>query len=330
MFDHLAAMMGDHGLFEHARGPTPRFEHGHCTDDNARLLVITARQADAGIPGRLGRVALAFTLAAQTADGRTHNRMDTAGRWVDEASTEDCWGRSLWAFGVAAAHHDDPLVRAAAFSAFDVGARQRSRWPRAMAFAALGAADVMTADPAHTTARELLSDAIRVIGPPLSGPWTWPEPRLTYANATLAEATLAAGAALDDPALIDNGLSMLSWLLARETRPGFVSVTGTAGSDATTTGPQFDQQPIEIAALADACWRAYTLTGLDGWSRAVLACAAWFDGANEIGAVMHDPSTGGSFDGLTPHGPNLNQGAESTLAYVSTGQRARSLTAAVS
>ena len=37
----------------------------------------------------------------------------------------------------------------------------------------------------------------------------------------------------------------------------------------------------------------------------------------------YDPSTGGGFDGLTPWGPNLNQGAESTLSFLSTMQRAR-------
>jgi hypothetical protein len=59
--------------------------------------------------------------------------------------------------------------------------------------------------------------------------------------------------------------------------------------------------------------------------RGLLAAAAWFEGANDVGARMYDASTGGGYDGLTPHGPNLNQGAESTLAYISTMQRARSL-----
>ena len=40
---------------------------------------------------------------------------------------------------------------------------------------------------------------------------------------------------------------------------------------------------------------------------------------------MHDPQTGGGYDGLTPDGPNPNQGAESTLAMVSTMQHARAL-----
>ena len=47
------------------------------------------------------------------------------------------------------------------------------------------------------------------------------------------------------------------------------------------------------------------------------------DRENDIGVPMWDPATGGGYDGLTLHGPNLNQGAESTLAFISTMQHAR-------
>jgi hypothetical protein len=46
----------------------------------------------------------------------------------------------------------------------------------------------------------------------------------------------------------------------------------------------------------------------------------WFLGANDLGVTMWDPRTGGGFDGLCPDGPNANQGAESTLALLSTLQ----------
>ena len=35
---------------------------------------------------------------------------------------------------------------------------------------------------------------------------------------------------------------------------------------------------------------------------------------------MWDRETSGGYDGLSPSGPNLNQGAESTLALISTMQ----------
>lgn len=323
LFDRLVAMTDERGLFEHADRTEPRIEHGYCTDDNARMLVVAAREPDHGAPAALGRTALSFVLRAQTPTGRTRNRMDASGQWTDEPTTEDCWGRSLWALGVAASHHDDPRIRTRALAAFSVGARQRSRWPRTMAFAALGAAEVLGVNANHGGARSLLRYAIRTIGAPAAPPWCWPQPRLTYADATLAEATIAAGATLGEPAILDRGLAMLGWLLDLQSVNGHLSVTGTAGRGPSDSGPQFDQQPIEVAAIADACWRAHSVTGQERWRDGVALAAGWFEGRNDTGTVMWDDTTGGSYDGLLPVGVNLNQGAESTLALISTTQRAR-------
>jgi hypothetical protein len=333
LFDHVEAMTDERGMFEHARFDEPRPEHGYCTDDNARLLVVASREPDGGVVGRLGRVALEFVRRAMAPDGRVHNRMDRGGAFTDVPSTADCWGRAMWGLGSAASHHDDPTVQATASTLFRIGAGQRSTWPRSMAFAALGAADVLVHAPSLDIARALLGDAVAVIGRPGSGPWRWPEERLTYANASLAEALIAAGAGLGDDDVLDDGLTMLDWLLDRWTRAGHLSVTGVDGDGAGTgvreraaTRPvAFDQQPIEVGSLADACWRAYTLTSNRRWSEGVLLAERWFDGDNDAGTPMRDATSGGAFDGLEPAGVNRNQGAESTLALVSTRQRARSL-----
>jgi hypothetical protein len=113
-------------------------------------------------------------------------------------------------------------------------------------------------------------------------------------------------------------------LLDLETSGGHLSVTGVGGRGPGDVGPQFDQQPIEAAAMADACWRAHQVTGDHSWMRGVLAAAAWFAGDNDTGVVMHDEVSAGAYDGLQAVGVNLNQGAESTLAFISTMQRARS------
>ena len=59
------------------------------------------------------------------------------------------------------------------------------------------------------------------------------------------------------------------------------------------------------------------------------SAAAWFEGANDAGLKMWDPNTGGGFDGLHAHSVNQNQGAESTLAVLSTLQHAGRLSAAL-
>jgi hypothetical protein len=156
--------------------------------------------------------------------------------------------------------------------------------------------------------------------------WPWPEPRLSYANAALPDALLAAGAALDSPSLVADGLGLLSWLLDRQTRDGHLSVVPTEGCGPDEALRGFDQQPIEVAALADACAAAYSIEGRRRWADGVTLAAAWFLGDNDSGTPMHDPASGGGFDGLERFGRNENQGAESTLALLSTLQQARRIT----
>jgi hypothetical protein len=195
-----------------------------------------------------------------------------------------------------------------------------------MAFAAIGAAAVVQEHPDHQAARSLLEDAADTIGPlPRDGDWRWPEPQLRYANAVLAEAKIAIGVALTRPDELAQGLEMLEWLMGVEHHEGHMSVSGTRGRFPGEVGPQFDQQPIEVAALADACWRAHRATGDSCWADGVTSAAAWFAGDNDAGLAMFDAATQGGYDGLSAHSVNLNQGGESTLAYVATMQRATQL-----
>lgn len=329
-FAHIAAMTDGYGTFEHASHAVPRREHGYCTDDVARLLVVATREPDPStLVRQLARGALRFVADAQGVTGRSRNRRDVGGRWHGRRTVEDCWGRSLWGLGTAAVHGDGRLATDA-LAVFEHGTGQRSPHPRAMAFAALGAAAVASVYPAHPQARALLHDAAEVIDARGTGSgWPWPEPRLTYANAALPDALLAAGAALDRPALVERGLELLGWLLDRETTDGHLSVTPAGGAGPHDRGPGYDQQPIEVATLADACARAVGLTGADRWAEGVRMAAAWFDGDNDSGAVMWDSFTGGGYDGLEATGPNENQGAESTLALISTLQQARAIDALI-
>jgi hypothetical protein len=106
---------------------------------------------------------------------------------------------------------------------------------------------------------------------------------------------------------------------------GHLSVTPAAGWTSGEAWPGFDQQPIEAATLADACARAFELTGNARWSDTVQASAAWFIGANDAGTALYDAESAGCCDGLERHGRNQNQGAESTLALVTTLQHAARL-----
>lgn len=324
VFDHLDALTDGRGLFEHALLSVPRREHGYCVDDVARALVVVCREQSPDlILRRLGRCYLDFVLAAIDANGACHNRMDTSGRWQDSAGTGDWWGRALWGLGIAAASGPTAGARARALAGFRIAAQQRSPHLRSMAFAALGAGALIEARPMEQSARDLLQDAVLVVAEVSDPAWPWPEPRLSYGNGALAESLILAGQALADEERLGRGLQMLEFLLRTETRDGHLSVTPVGGRGRGDTGPGFDQQPIEVAALADACATAYRLTRDAQWLDGIRLAWRWFLGDNDGATVMFDPRTGGGYDGLESDGCNRNQGAESTLAMLSTAQQAR-------
>ena len=122
-------------------------------------------------------------------------------------------------------------------------------------------------------------------------------------------------------------------------RPGPVGLAGRIRNGATATclptpvggrgaddpRPGFDQQPIEVATLADACARAAAVDAGAIWPDTRPGRRGVVQGDNDAGQVMWDPETGGGYDGLHADGVNRNQGAESTLAVISTLQHARRL-----
>lgn len=325
---HLSRLTDDRGIFEHALTHHPRFEHGYCTDDNARLLVVASRaKGESQESLILERVAARFVIDALREDGLVHNRMSFERLWQDTPTADDCWGRAVWGLGTATATSHDVEIRNRCYEAFDIAAQARSQSLRSMCYAALGAYEVLKVDPLHRNARDLLVDiaSMFVLHPDGKGAWKWPEATLRYANAVIPEAMLVAGTALGYPALVKRGLDLFQWLLEVETLGNHLSVTPVGGRGPGEKGPAFDQQPIEVAAIAEAASRASEVTNDGYWEDVVDMAVNWFLGNNDSGFSMIDLDTGGGYDGLHLDGVNLNQGAESTLAMVSTMQHRGSM-----
>ena len=109
-FAHLDSLTDRFGTFEHARYARARPEHGYCTDDAARVLVVTVREPDPSpLVDALTRNVFRFVAEAQGVTGNTRNRRAASGRWHGPRTVEDCWGRSLWAFGVTVERRSDSL-----------------------------------------------------------------------------------------------------------------------------------------------------------------------------------------------------------------------------
>ena len=108
--------------------------------------------------------------------------------------------------------------------------------------------------PGDPGALSLLAIAGTVIGePPADAAWPWPASRLSYANAAIAEAVIVIGEKLGRDYLLRNGLRMLGWLLAGETRNGHLSVVPAGEWSRGEGRPAFDQQlqVLVVGVLVD-------------------------------------------------------------------------------
>jgi hypothetical protein len=150
-----------------------------------------------------------------------------------------------------------------------------------MALAALGGVDILAANPKDDVAHHLLVDASRVIAPRERAPGRfWTDNRLAHteahAEATMAEAMIGIGTVLRDSALLEEGLALLEALMRRH--------------DRARRDPEIPvhQHPNEMAALADACWQAWTATGDHAWGRLLLSSGAWFACAGRSPEVESD------------------------------------------
>jgi hypothetical protein len=322
-FRHLQRLTDNIGLLRHAEGVAPVHRGGYYIDDVARGLLVVCREPS---PSHelvvLGRRYLYFLAQAQALEGKFRNHLGYDRQWHGQPGTQDGWGRALRALGTAAARGPTPGIRAESFSRFCRGARVSSSLPHAMAFAALGAAEILDKRPGHPGALALLYRASMVIGDlPPDPAWPWPAPRLSHENAAIAEAVIASGSHLHDAQMLRKGLRMLGWLLAVETVDDHLSLVSPQGWGPGESRPAPEQRPAEVAALADACMRAAAVSGDDKWLTGVEMSVAWLLGGNDAKVSLLDEQTGGCSDGLTSAGRSGNQGAESTLAMISVLQQ---------
>lgn len=314
------------GMFQHSLYSVPDRNHGYCIDDNARALLLMNELR--GLPDekhdRWAPVYASFIQYAWNADkGAFRNFMGFDRAWLEEVGSEDSFGRTLWAIGITARDNRLAQLRRWASDMFDqvAGHALKLEPPRSHAFAILGATAMLEAHPGHQLSTKIVSTMgeklLSLVARNRRPDWAWFEIVLAYDNCRLPEALLRAGRALDRQDMIKVGLETLEWIITQQTaEKGHFRAVGTDSFGKAYAPPQpFDQQPLEAWATVDACSYAFEITGEERWRELAMTAYRWYLGENDLGLALADPATGECFDGLMPQGVNLNQGAESVLAF---------------
>jgi len=323
--DHLRTLVDDVGIVQHADGAIPNRESGYCVDDVARLALVAnelaRRDGDDWTPVLYG--ALAFLRAAAGDNSRgMRNFMSYDRRWLDEPQVGDHVGRTVWALGevLATAWLPSVVVPVRNLLRTVVDSLCSEISLRTAAYAALGLAR-LDADRLEAASSQLLGRIVdRVVEryESVSSPaWRWFESDLTYDNARLPEALILGGAAVGRDDAVAIGLEALRWLgdecgldAATVRLPGHLGRR--RGEPAPGGG---DEQPLEASALVEAEIAAFSVTGDPEHAERAQAAFGWFLGRNRLGCPLYDFATGGCSDGLGAETANVNEGAESTLAF---------------
>ncbi|MEO6714573.1 MAG: glycosyltransferase [Mycobacteriales bacterium] len=325
--DHLLTLVDDVGIIQHADGVWPHRESGYCVDDVARLVIVSTglyRTTGDVNYRRINRQALGFLLHAWDRDALgMRNFMSYERQWLDEPHTGDHLGRTVWALGVMIATEAPLAVRTPAYRmlAEMVPAIEALDHPRSVAFCMLGLAKArpeVLGEPGEKLLRHVADNLSRMYVDNRSDDWQWFDDKLTYDNARMPQALIAAGRRLRDETLVQQGREALEWYAVQcGIDTGTARFVGHLGRRRGETDPETgDEQPLEAAALVEAYVEALKATGDRACGRRAIRAFEWFLGRNRLGIPVYDFSTGGCHDGLGPETFNENQGAESTLAYL--------------
>lgn len=326
--NHLRVMTDDTGMLQHSYFCVPNWEHGYCTDDNARALIAVSMyytlRNDESVLLLIKRYLTFLYNAFNAQTGRFRNFMSYDRQWLEPVGSEDSHGRAVWALGQAIKTNIEPAVRDMLEHLFKqcVLSADQFEFHRARAFALIGInhyLSVNSKDKAIQEIRDALADRLyKGFLEHATAEWPWIEDTLTYANAQLPHALLLTGDTSSREEMVTVGLKSLQWLLEQQTNAkGQLSLIGNGGwMERNGRRAKFGQQPIEVMGLIRACAEAFRITRDAQWRQEAERCFAWFAGDNDLHIPMYDPATGGCYDGLEPHGVNSNMGAESTLSWL--------------
>jgi glycosyltransferase involved in cell wall biosynthesis len=327
--DHLVRMTDSAGMLQHATSTIPNFVEGYCTDDNARALLLTVLLEQLGQSTaqtyRLATTYAAFlNYAFDRGKGRFKNFLSFDRRWLEEVGSDDCHGRALWVLGACVGRSRRRDLQHWASQLFDLAlpAILETSSPRSWAFGLIGVGFYLQrfsgARPASQVRDTLTERLIEALDKTATDDWPWFEDILSYDNAKLPHALIASGRSGVNPRALALGLHSLEWLVEQQKSPtGFFRPIGSDGFyPRSRERALFDQQPLEAHATLAACIEAYLATDEPRWLQQTRLTFEWFLGANDLGLDLYDAKTGGCYDGLQEDRVNLNQGAESTLAFL--------------
>jgi len=323
--DYVKHLTDHTGIVQHAKYGIPNWKEGYCIDDNARalLMVLMANQLGYKEAQKLMPAYMSFLLYMQNEGGYFRNFLSYKNEYLDKIGSEDAFGRTIWVLGY--------LIKNAPNNAFgkfgeDLFHKAQPNFKnlehlRGISNTIIGITYYLKTYPTDNNALSTLNYLTDILVSSYENTscqnWKWFESYLTYDNAILPLSLLHSGEITRDEKVINIAFESMAFLEKVTMSAKYYNPVGNDGwyfRDGNI--PSYDQQAIDTMAMVLTYAQAHQMTRDPQYVKKLFSVYSWFLGENSLRVPLYDPETKGCYDGLHPNGINLNQGAESTLAYL--------------
>ncbi|TPG38445.1 glycosyltransferase [Flavobacterium pectinovorum] len=328
---HIKKLTTDLGIIQFSKISIPDLDSGYTLDDNARALIalcmhykLTQDKDDLAYI----LIYLDFIIRCQQPKGNFINYVDQENReHVEqnaEVNLEDSNARAIWALGTVVSNGDilpEAITKKATKCLLNsLKWAENIQSPRSIGFATKGLYLYHTAIPNLYVAaiiNKLNAKLLSNYEIHASSDWKWFENYLTYGNGILPESMLYAYLTTNKPIYKKVALDSLDFLMSKMfTDKNFKVISNNGWLHKGSEANEYGEQPIDVAYTIQTLNSFYNAFGTPEYKNKMKMAFNWFLGKNHLGQIMYNPVSGGGYDGLEKENVNLNQGAESTVCFL--------------
>jgi len=329
---HIKKLTTDLGIIQFSKISIPDFESGYTLDDNARALIafcmhykLTQDKDD--LPYIL--IYLDFIERCQKPKGDFINYVDQENRehieQNAEVNLEDSNARGIWALGtvvsIANILPDTISKKASKCLLQSLKWAENIQSPRSIGFATKGLYLYHSAIPNLYVAaiiNKLNAKLLSNYEIHASNDWKWFENYMTYGNGVLPESMLYAYLVTNKPIYKKVALDSLDFLMSKmfTDKNSFKVISNNGWLHRDSEPHEYGEQPIDVAYTIQTLNSFYKAFKVPEYKYKMKTAFNWFLGKNHLNQIMYNPVSGGGYDGLEKENVNLNQGAESTVCYL--------------
>ncbi len=324
---HIQRLTNSTGILQHARYNIPNYHYGYCLDDNSRALlvmnVVYDRQKEPDAINFMSTY-LSYINYMQNPDGTFHNFLGYDHKILDKESSEDAFGRTVWALGYLLDHPPNDAFFQIALKIFASAKEhfKQLKSLRGIVNTLMGIKyylDRFSWDEEMVSVMTTLADKlITAFEKESDEEWQWFEPVLTYDNGLLPAALFCTYEKTEREKYLKVAEKSMNFLESVVFKGDHIALIGNDGwFHKGGKRARFSQQPIDAMAMVLMYEKAYLVTeNKKDYLHKMFTSFMWFLGENDLRIPLYDYETKGCCDGLEKTGVNRNQGAESMLAYL--------------